>query len=346
LTWARYASVGSEPITTEQRAEGIVTEPRRVAVSGGTHGRLRLLSAVAMPPVFLAAVAGAAILGAPLGPETSVAPVALPSSAAKAPDIAAPVEFPTQALGLPVVDVATALDRSGNPTDTVLAVRGYLQMLPLSPACGAMAPDDQAWTAFAAEQGFVSSAAAFCERHAVLRPRAETDPTRATPRLNVNITLGAVVPDVAAAAPELVVPVVIIGRLSANADPCAFINGCERRFDVDRLLWVSGLWRGPTTSVEPALHGDGPRLASRIRDRLASAVTAPSDALLLETLVQAATLRQIDPRAAASVAPDDAASRIWYRRSLDTTSGPIATIRWVALDDVAGTLLGHGLVTP
>jgi hypothetical protein len=219
-------------------------------------------------------------------------------------------------------------------------------MLPPSSTCAVASSDDPSWVAFAAEQGFVSSSATFCERRAVLRPRAVTDATRATPRLNVIVTIGAVIPDVPAETPGTVVPVVLIGRLSANADACAFINGCERRFDVDRLVWVNGLWRGPTTSVEPALHGDGPRLASRIRDRLASAVTGPSDALLLETLVRAPTLRQVDPTAASSVAPDDTASRIWYRRSLDTTSGPTPSIRWVALDDAAGTLLAHGLVTP
>jgi hypothetical protein len=346
LTSAGYASMGSEPITTIERTEGMIAEPQRVAGSGGARERLRLLGAIAIPPILLVAIVGAAVVGAPAQPLATVRPNVQPSPEATPGALVAPVEFPTEALGLRVVDVATALDRSGNRTDTVLAVRGYLRMLSPSPACGPVTPFDQTWAAFAAEQGFVSSAATYCERHAVLRPRAETEASRPMPRLNVNITVGAVVPEVPASVSGSEIPVVVIGRLSANADACAFINGCERRFDVDRLVWVSGLWRGPTTSVEPSMQGDGPRLASRIRDRLASAVTAPSDPLLLETLVQAATLRQVDPRAAAIVAPDDSASRIWYRRSLDTTSGPIASIRWVALDDAAGTLLAHGLVTP
>ena len=347
---ADYAVVGSELITTEQHTEGIVAAPQRVAGSGGARGRLRLIGPVAIAPVLLAAVAGAAIVGAPARPLPTVRPAVQqalqPSLAATLGALVAPAAFPTSALGLRVVDVATALDRSGNPTDTVLAVRGYLEMSPPSPTCAATGSDDPSWIAFAAEQGFVSSADTFCERHAVLRPRTETDASRAMPRLNVNITLGAVVPDVEVATPELAVPVVLVGRLSANADACAFINSCERRFDVDRLVWVGGLWRGPTTSVEPALHGDGPRLASRIRDRLASAVTAPSDALLLETLVQAATLPDVDPRAASTIARDGTASRIWYRRSLDATSGPTPSIHWVAIDDATGTLLAHGLVTP
>jgi hypothetical protein len=346
---AGYAEVGSELITTEQHTDGIVAAPQRVAGSGGGRARLRLITSVAIAPVLLAAVAGAAIVGAPARPLPTVRPAVQqtlqPSPGATPGALVAQAEFPTSALGLRVVDVATALDRSGNPTDTVLAVRGYLQMSPPSPACAATASDDPSWIAFAAEQGFVSSADTFCERHAVLRPRIETDASRATPRLNVNITLGAVVPDVEVATPELAVPVVLIGRLSANADACAFINGCERRFDVDRLVWVSGLWRGPTTSVEPALHGDGPLLASRIRDRLASAVTAQSDALLLETLVRAATLRDVDPNAASNIALDDTAGRIWYRRSLDTTSGPIASIHWDVIDDATGALLAHGMVT-
>jgi hypothetical protein len=337
-------------ITTDERAEGIVSAPQRVAGMGGAGGRLRLLSAVAVPPLLLAAVAGTAILGAPARPLPTIRPVVQPAVQPSPPATPAadvePAEFPTQSLGLPVVDVATALDRSGNRTDTVLAVRGYLQMSTLTRTCGPAARDDGSWAAFAVKQGFDSSASTFCERHAVLRPRVETDASRAMPRLNVNFTVGAVVPDVPAAAPGSVVPVVLIGRLSANADACAFINGCERRIDVDRLVWVDGLWRGPTTSVEPVLHGDGPRLAPRIRDRLASAVTPSSDAVLLETLVQTATLRDVDPRAASTIALDGIARRIWYRRSLEATPGQTATIRWVALDDDTGTLLGHGLVTP
>ena len=259
-----YASVGSEHITIDEGAQGNVTAPQRVAGSGGARGRFRLLGAVAMPPVLLAAVAGAAIVGASAQPLATVHPAVQPSAGATPEALRASIEFPTHTLGLAVVDVATALDRSGNPTDTVLAVRGYLQMAPPPSDCGAPAPDDGSWAAFAAKQGFVSSAATFCERHAVLRPRAETDAFRATPRLNVNVTVGAFVPDVRAATPELVVPVIVIGRLSANADRCAFINGCERRFDVDRVVWVNGLWLGRTISVEPALRGDGPpRLTSR-----------------------------------------------------------------------------------
>ena len=335
-------------MTADQRAEGIVTEPQQVAGSGGARERLRLLGAIAIPPLLLVAIAGAAVVSAPTRPLPTARPVVLQSS----PEVTAtpppvPVEFPTEALGLRVVDVATALDRSGDPTDTVLAVRGYLQMLSPAAACGPVTPFDQTWVAFAAEQGFVSSTDTFCERHATLRPRPVTDPSRPTPRLNVTITVGAVVPDVPSVAPDAVVPVVVVGALATNADACAFINGCERRFDVDRLVWVSGLWRGPTTSVEPSMNGTGPLLASRVRDALASTVIARSDSLLLETLVQGSTLGELDPAAASSLPPkSEAAGRIWYRRSLDATSGPTAGILWVALDDAAGTVLGHGTVSP
>jgi hypothetical protein len=306
------------------------------------------LSAIAIPPLLLVAVAGAAVVNTPSAPLATIRPVvAQPSPAATTAPAPAAVDFPSEALGLRVVDVATALDRSGNPRDTVLAVRGYLQMLSPSAACGPVTPFDGTWARFAAEQGFVSSTDTFCDRRATLRPQPVTDPSRPTPRLNVAITVGAVVPDDRAAAPGAVVPVVLIGALASNADACAFINGCERRFDVDRLVWVGGLWRGPTTSVEPSMHGEGPLLASRIRDRLASTVTAPSESLLLETLVQVATLRELDPSAAASLPPEsEAGGRIWYRRSLDAASGPTAGISWVAIDDAAGTVLGHGLVSP
>jgi hypothetical protein len=296
----------------------------------------------------LVAIAGAALVSGPSEPQPTSRPAAVqPSPGATARPPAASIEFPVEALNLRVVDVATALDRSGNPRDTVLAVRGYLQWSSRSPACGPVTPFDQTWAAFAAEQGFVSSTDTFCERHATLRPRAETDPSRPTPRLNVTITVGTVVPDAPPTAPGDTVPVVVIGALASNADACAFINGCERRFDVDRLVWVRGEWRGPTTSVEPSMNGEGPLLASRIRDRLASTVIAPSDSLLLETLVEPATLPEVDRTAASSLPPTSGAQgRIWYRRSLDATTGMTPRIRWVALDDAAGTVLGHGSVTP
>ena len=329
----------------------MVSEPRPVTGDGGRRGRLRQAGVVAIPPVALVAVIGAALLGAAV-PQPAPLPTPVPriavdaSPATAVPSPAAPIEFPTEALGLRVVDVATALDRSGNPTDTVLAVRGYLQMLSPSP-CGPVTPFDETWAAFAAEQGFVSSTDTFCERHATLRPQAVTDPSRPTPRLNVTITIGAVVPNLPPIPPGGVVPVVAIGALASNADACAFINGCERRFAVDRLVWVNGLFHGPTTSVEPSMNGEGPLLASRTRDALASTVIARSDAQLLETLVQAATLAEVDPMAASSLAlANGAAGRVWYRRVLDTTSGRAAGIRWVALDDATGTVLGHGSVSP
>ena len=143
------------------------------------------------------------------------------------------------------------------------------------------------------------------------------------------------------------VPVVLVGTVSGAADGCGNVDRCDQRFEADRLVWADGLWRAPATSVEPALHGVGPRLASRIRDRLASEVTAPSEPLLLETLIDAETLIRVDPAAAStSGRTTDAPRRIWYRRSLDTLSGPDASVRWVAIDDDAGTILGSGIVKP
>jgi hypothetical protein len=306
------------------------------------------LGAVAVPPLVLAGVVGAAILGA-TGP--APAPAQPTPRAALAPTASpparlgsVPVEFPIVALGLPVVDVASALDGAGRE-DTVLAVRGYLEMAPRSRDCIVDAIESRSFATFAKEQGFVSSATTFCDRHASLRPWATTVGPGRTPRLDVTVAIGAVVPVLPVAEPPgQSVPAVLVGRLSGAANACGAIHGCERHFDADRLVWVDGLWRGPTTSVEPALAG--PRLASRVRDRLAAEVTAPSDVLLLETLVRPATLRRVDPVAARDLGASGDSRPIWYRRLLDTTSSPAATVHWVTIDDASGRLLASGLVSP
>jgi len=337
----------AEPVA-DKRDAGIVTEPRRVAGQGGARGRFRLMLAVAVPPAMLVAVVGAALVGSP--PERSVAvSSAAPISASVAPpaDPVARVDFPTRALGLQVVDVESAHALVDGASGTVLAVRGYLTMAPPLPGCEEAGRIDVSWTAFAKEQGFAASPAPFCERRGTLRSPAAADRRGVMHRLDVAMTVGAVLPEAVAASQVVPAPVVLVGTVSGAADGCGNVDRCDQRFDADRLVWADGLWRAPATSVEPALHGAGPRLGSGIRDRLAAGVTAPSDPLLLETLIDAPTLMLADPAAASSIGPNDGAPRrIWYRRSLDTLSGPDASIRWVAIDDDAGAILGSGLVKP
>ena len=339
----------TEP-AADQRDAGIVTEPRRVAGQGGARGRFRLLLAVAVPPAVLVAVVGAAVLGSP-APAQRVAVVpsatSIPASGAPPADPVARVDFPTRALGLPVVDVESAHALVDGASGTVLAVRGYLTMAPPLPGCEEAGRVDPSWTAFAKEQGFAASPAPFCERRGTLRSPAAADRRGVMHRLDITMTFGAVLPDAVTASQGSSVPVVLVGTVSGAADGCGNVDRCDQRFETDRLVWADGLWRAPATSVEPALHGVGPRLASRIRDRLASEATAPSEPLLLETLIDAKTLIRVDPVAASSIVPNDGPPRrIWYRRSLDTVSGPDASVRWVAIDDDAGTLLGSGIVKP
>ena len=334
----------AEP-AADQRDAGIVTEPRRVAGQGGPRGRFRLLLAVAVPPAVLVAVVGAALVGSP-AQRVAVIPSAtsIPASGKPPADPVARVDFPTRALGLPVVDVESAHALVDGASATVLAVRGYLTMAPPLPGCEEAGRIDVSWTAFAKEQGFAASPAPFCERRGTLRSPAAADRRGVIHRLDITMTFGAVLPDAVTASHGLPVPVVLVGTVSGAADGCGNVDRCDQRFEADRLVWANGLWRAPATSVEPALHGVGPRLASRIRDRLASEATAPSEPLLLETLIDAETLSRVDPAAASSIGPNDGPHRrIWYRRSLDTVSGPDASVRWVAIDDDAGTLLGSGI---
>lgn len=336
----------------------MLTEPTPLQPRGGRR-RVRLLLGSALPPVLLIAVVGSAILGGATDTDLPTAAPSAPGSLATSapgvdgtpsgprsgrPDPARVV--PVSAMGLLVLGVDAALERQASGDRGVMAISGRLAMSSGSGACGSAADPDRRARAFSLELGVVSTTSTFCDRVGILRPTDTTLGPAAAPHIHFEMTIGAVVPDLAAGADQAPVPAVFIGRFLARQPSCKEVRACEPRFQVDGIVWVDGLWRGPTVSVEPPLLMTGLRLASRVRDRLAAEVTDPSEALLLETLVTPTTLTRLDPAAATvAAAAGDPHDRIWYRRSLDRSIGVDPVVRWVAIDDVVGAIVGSGVVT-
>jgi hypothetical protein len=70
----------------------------------------------------------------------------------------------------------------------------------------------------------------------------------------------------------------------------------------------------------------------------------PTGAILMETLVDPATLAFVDPGAAALVAETSPTSqRIWYRLALSLQPDRIAP-RWITIDDATGAVIGTGIL--
>jgi len=70
----------------------------------------------------------------------------------------------------------------------------------------------------------------------------------------------------------------------------------------------------------------------------------PTGAILLETLVDPATLAFVDPGAAALIAETSPKShRIWYRLALSLQPDRIAP-RWITIDEATGAVVGTGIL--
>ncbi|MFL5776626.1 MAG: hypothetical protein ACJ76W_10170 [Chloroflexota bacterium] len=227
----------------DEGAAGIV-DTRAVASSRGPAGRVSLLL-VALPPLLLVAVLGAALAGSPAPGKAAIASAASASPDGRPADQVARVDFPTRAEGLQVVDVETAHARVGGALGVVLAVRGYLTLSPRSAGCGAAGRDNGSWGAIAARQARVSSVAAVCQRRGTLRSPAAADRRGVIHRLDVAMTLGADLPDAVTATHGPPLPVVLVGVMTGAADGCGNIDRCDQRFDANRVVWVDGAWRAP-----------------------------------------------------------------------------------------------------
>jgi len=329
-------------------------EPRAV-LERRRAGRSRL--AVIVPAV---ALIGAVWLGTS-GPQSdSPIPSGGDKAVARESPRQAPVEqapqplpaaYPATVLGIEVRTLAN-LDDPGVANRPVIAVAGWYVPWP-SLGCpnssGVDRPD------LVAELGVDADIRTFCDRSGVLvatpHPAgsmnvggANDHPygSGAAPALPVVLTPGVVLPAevVPGAAP---LEVVLVGRIEQPGQQ-TFQATTARQMLVDRVVWADGIGRAQTTSILPKLLGRGPQLASRPRDQLATRIIGPTGAILMETLVDPATLAFVDPGAAALIAETSPKSqRIWYRLALSLQPDRIAP-RWITLDDATGAVIGTGIL--
>ena len=245
--------------------------------------------------------------------------------------------YPGTVLGIEVRTVAD-LDSSTVRDHPVLAVAGWYVAWP-SLGCPTRTGVDVA--GFVAELGHDANIRTFCDRSGVLS--STPNPTGSTPALSVSLTPGVVVPPEIADPDATPAEVILVGRVSALSNQTDQASS-GRQMVVNRVVLAEGLGRAQTTtSILPKLLDRGPLLSWRPRDRLAEAMIGPTGAILMETLVDPATLAFVDPDAAALVADTSPRSeRIWYRLALGIDPARIA--RWIAIDDTTGAVVGTGIL--
>jgi hypothetical protein len=287
----------------------------------------------------------------PSGDGTAVAHESQAEAAVELLPEGTPAAYPSTVLGIEVRTLAD-LDEPGVAKRPVIAVAGWYVAWP-SLGCPTSSGVDQ--PGLVAELGVDADIRTFCDRSGVLVSTPNlAGSTNAgggndhpngfgAPALPVLLTPGVVVPPETMAPDTAPSAVILIGRIDEPGQR-TFQATTARRLVVDRVVWVDGIGQAQTTSILPKLLDRGPQLASRPRDRLAETMIGPTGAILIETLVDRATLAFVDPGAAALVAETSPSSqRIWYRLALGLEPDRIAP-RWITIDDATGAVVGTGIL--
>jgi len=315
-------------------------EPQAVLAPRRRRGNLVAvaLAAVALASVVLAGIAGSSSKV----PPASTAPLVAVASPAATPAAPRPTSvplprYPTSVLGLPVWSAAYTAKYLSFENGPV-AVAGWFAVSPDSDCPTPRAAEDPA---LAEEFGVAADPDTFCERSGELF----TAPAYAEHLAPMRVVLRPGVPlPYQLKDREAVTAAVFVGRIVADASPCAPAGGCPAELLVDRVVWADGIGQAQTTSILPRLLDLGPRLAWRPRDRLAEEAVGQTGPVLLETLIDRRTLASVDPAAAALVdehAPS--AERLWYRLALGQDPAHDAP-SWIVIDDATGLVIGSGQV--
>ncbi len=260
--------------------------------------------------------------------------------------------YPSRVLGIEVRTLADVHPPTGHG-DAVVAVAGWYVAWP-SLGCPTRPGIDN--PGLVAELGVDADIRTFCDRSGVLfstpNPAGSTNVggandhpygTGAAPALPVVLTPGVVVPPPIAAPDATPVQVIVVGRVVQPRGQTSQAT-TALQLVVDRVAWTAGIGWAQTTSILPKLLDQGPNLASPPRDRLTDAMIGPTGAILMETLVDPATLAYVDPQAAALIADTSPKSkRIWYRLALSRQPDRMAP-RWIAIDDTSGAVIGDGIL--
>ncbi len=149
-----------------------------------------------------------------------------------------------------------------------------------------------------------------------------------------------------AGGPPRPTPVVLIGRFGDHrAAGCAPGHpACGESFVVERVVWTAGRWRSRPVveAVEPVHAGLD---ATESRD-IAFRAFRGRTIVLSQALVPTSMLDRLDPTAATATAPAAGrldTDRLWYLRLMTPAENEVApqrTVRWIAIDDGTGAILG------
>lgn len=312
------------------------------------------LAGLALPPVMLAAIVSAALLGSQPEPQAATpAPTAValapgpanpvPATAMPAPpavDEAFDRVFPDAFESLAVKPPwALVIARAAGQSFGVAAVAGYLSVGTPDVVCVARAPEPPG---------------PWCEREGIIAERPWSRSTGGSggmpPHLHVKIPIGVGLPAEIERASRVgggPIPVVALGRFAPDA-PCRPGGPrCDIGFVVERVAWSDGAWLGVTPLLEAP-----PGEEARRPDPFRSAV-GDGDVPLLAVLARPDTIALLDPatREAANTVPE--ARPVWYvRLAVGAGAGnrwqPLGaqvdepSVRWVLLDETRLGLIATG----
>ena len=304
---------------------------------------------LAVGALAVAATIGAGILGASIPPATPATATGGPNAVDLAA-VASPTpgeslanfhpyslpRYPSTVLGLQVWTAAYVAKFGIEYYSGTIAVSGWYAPKHGS-GCRVRRVDED--PGIAQEFGVAADADTFCERTGELftAPMYGEVTTPISVELRPGVAAPYVLKDEA-----ILTPVVVVGRLTRSGLACQASDACPVVLLVDNVAWASGAGVPSTESVLPRLLASWPPLGLRDREALSARAIGYRGTVLMDTLVDPATLARIDQHAAdvlAAAAPT--AKRIWYRRVLgpDPAADPM---RWIGIDDASGTLIASG----
>lgn len=349
-------------------------EPTPIETS--RSGRLRALVTVTIPVALLIAVVGFAMAGphdldpvtaagalATSSPELSISPARpdatpdVPAQVAYVGQRANAVSFPHRVYDLATTSVAEALDarlRRASGTDLV-AIHGWLTVRPDGSRCAPtsgppLLAADLCWI-----DGIMRDdpAPALLWEDGQIR-RSVPNAVHLHPQVPPGVSLwGIDTNDTASSGDGLArgpirpVPVVLIGRFGDPRVPDCTPSArhCGESFVVERVVWTDGRWRS-----RPLIQALDPIRAGldATESRQIAFQTIPGQTIVLsQALLPASMLDRLDPAAATSTAATSptgrSADRLWYLRVMTPApdeSGPARSVRWIAIDDATGAILG------
>jgi hypothetical protein len=311
------------------------------------------LAGLALPPVMLAGVIAAGILGSrpepqPATPAPTAAalvaepPSPVPTTAAPEPagaDQALDGVFPYafEALAVRGPSALIIARAAGHPFG-VAAVAGYLSIGTPDVVCAARAPEPPG---------------PWCEREGIIAERSWSRSTGGSggmpSHLHVTIPIGVRLPAEVERA-SLVgggpIPVVAIGRFAPDSPCRPGGSRCDIGFVVERVGWSNGDWLDVTPLVETRL-GEAARRPDPFR-----AAVGDGDVPLLAVLARPDTIALLDPATRAATISE--ARPLWYvRLAAGAAAGnrwqPLGarvdepSVRWVLLDESQSGVIATGV---